>query len=91
MASFLAERYYPEPSTQEAIAALAESQCAAARAMNIRHIKTIYVPADETCFTLFEAPSRERVVEASERFALGYNRIMPAIAVSCTDTASGPP
>jgi DNA-binding NarL/FixJ family response regulator len=30
MASFLAERYYPEPSTQEAIAALTESQCAAA-------------------------------------------------------------
>jgi Nickel responsive protein SCO4226-like len=86
MDSFLAERYYPEPSTREAIAALAESHCAAARAMDMRHIRTIYVPADETCFTLFEAPSRERVMEASERFALGYNRVMPAIAVSC-----GPP
>jgi hypothetical protein len=54
--------------------------------MDIRLIKTIYVPGDETCFTLFEAPSRERVLEASERFALGYNRVMLAIAVSC-----GPP
>jgi Protein of unknown function (DUF4242) len=91
MASFLAERYYPEPSTQEAIAALTESQCAAARAMDIRLIKTIYVPGDETCFTLFEAPSRERVMEASERFALGYNRVTLAIAVSCTNTAPGSP
>jgi hypothetical protein len=91
MASFLAERYYPEPCTREAIAALAESQCAAARAMDIRHIETIYVPVDETCFTLFEAPSRERVMEASERFALGFNRVMLAIAVSCTNTASDPP
>jgi Protein of unknown function (DUF4242) len=89
MASFLAERYYPEPSTQEAIAALTESQCAAARAMDIRLIKAIYVPADETCFALFESPSRERVMEASERFGLGYNRVMPAIAVGCANTGSG--
>jgi hypothetical protein len=89
MASFLAERYYPEPSTREAIAALTESQCAAARTMDIRLIEAIYVPGDETCFTLFEAPSRERVMEASERFALGYNRVMLAIMVSCADTEPG--
>ena len=54
--------------------------------MDIRLIKAIYVPGDATCFALFEAPARERVMEASERFALGYNRVMLAIAVSC-----GPP
>jgi len=90
MASFLAERYYPEPSTREAIAALAESQYAAAHAMDIRHIKTIYVPADEMCFTLFEAPSRELVIEASEQFALGYDRVTPAIVVSGTNSAPEP-
>ena len=49
--------------------------------MSIRYIQTIYVPADETCFTLFEAASLELVTETSDRFGLGYRRVVSAIAI----------
>jgi Protein of unknown function (DUF4242) len=75
---FLAERYLSS-ATPETLASHVRDDRAAAHAMSIRHIQTIYVPADETCFTLFEAPSPELVREASERFELGYRRVMPAI------------
>lgn len=75
---FLAERYL-SAATPQVLAARVDDDRAAACAMRIRHIQTIYVPADETCFTLFEAPSPDLVTEASERFGLGYRRVMPAI------------
>ena len=75
---FLAERYLPLHSP-EALASQVDQDRAAARAMSIRHIQTIYVPADETCFTLFEAASLELVTQTSDRFELGYRRVVPAI------------
>ena len=74
---FLAERYL-SATTREALASQVDRDRAAARAMSIRHIQTIYVPADETCFTLFEAASLEQVTETSDRFGLGYRRVVPA-------------
>jgi hypothetical protein len=75
---FLAERYLSS-ATPETLASHVHDDRVAASAMSIRHIQTIYVPGDETCFTLFEAASPELVLEASERFELGYRRVMPAI------------
>jgi len=77
---FLAERYL-SASAAEVLASLVDRDRAAARAMSIRHIQTIYVPADETCFTLFEAPSPEMVSETSDRFGLGYRRVVAAIVI----------
>jgi hypothetical protein len=77
---FLAERYL-SASTSEALGPLVDRDRAAARAVSIRHIQTIYVPVDETCFTLFEAPSLELVSETSDRFGLGYRRVMAAIVI----------
>jgi hypothetical protein len=77
---FLAERYLSS-ATPETLASRVRDDRAAAHAMSIRYIQTIYVPADETCFTLFEAPSPELVREASERFELGYRRVMLAITL----------
>ena len=77
---FLAERYLSAP-TAEALASLVNRDRAAARATSVRHIQTIYVPADETCFTLFEAASLELVTETSDRFGLGYRRVVPAITI----------
>jgi hypothetical protein len=82
---FLAERYLPA-LTQEALAAQVDHDRGAAHAMSIRHIQTIYVPADETCFTIFEAPSLKLVTETSERFGLGYRRVVAAITI---DTPEG--
>ena len=54
----------------------------------IRHIQTIYVPADETCFTLFEAASLELVTETSDRFGLGYRRVVAAITLDSPEPGS---
>jgi hypothetical protein len=75
---FLAERYL-SAATPQALSACVDDARAAARAVSIRHIQTIYVPADETCFTLFEATSPDLVTQANEHFGLGYGRVMPAI------------
>jgi hypothetical protein len=77
---FLAERYLPL-QTPEALASQVSQDRSAARAMSIRHVQTIHVPADETCFTLFEAASLELVIQASDRFELGYRRVIPAIVI----------
>jgi len=78
---FLAERYLPVLSTQ-ALASRVDQDRAAACALSIRHVQTIYVPSDETCFTLFEAPSLDLITEANDRFGLGYRRVVPAVAIS---------
>jgi hypothetical protein len=77
---FLAERYLPA-LTPEALMSQVNHVRSAARAMSIRHIQTIYVPADETCFSLFEADSVEQVTETSNRFKLGYRRVVAAITL----------
>lgn len=77
---FLAERYLPF-QTPEALASQVDRDRAAARAMSIRHVLTIHVPADETCFTLFEAASLELVTQTSDRFELGYRRVVRAIVI----------
>lgn len=78
---FLAERYLPVLSTQ-ALESRVDQDRAAACALSMRHVQTIYVPSDETCFTLFEAPSLDLVTEANDRFRLGFRRVAPAIAIS---------
>ena len=85
---FLAERYLPA-TTREALASQVDRDRTAARAMSIRHIQTIYVPADETCFTLFEAASLEQVTETSDRFGLGYRRVVAAITLDSPEHGGG--
>lgn len=36
----------------------------------VRFLRSIFVPEDETCFCLFQAPSSEEVREAAHRAAL---------------------
>jgi hypothetical protein len=86
MELFLAERYVTELANEQELASLIERDRAAATAMSVRHVQTIYVPADETCFTLFEAPSADLVVAASERFGLGFRRVCRAIVIYSQQT-----
>jgi hypothetical protein len=45
----------------------------------VRYLRSIFVPEDETCFLLFEAASPDLVGEASRRAALTYDRIVEAV------------
>jgi hypothetical protein len=79
--SFLVETYAPaaialaDTETQVRRAAV-ELTCAGTP---VRYVRSIFVPGDEMCLYLFEAPSLEAVREASERAGLAPERIVEAV------------
>lgn len=79
----MVERYAPVEAGQDF--ARADERAAAAHAGNgavIRHIRTWFLPADETCFSLFEAPSADVLKAAGDAVGLRYTRITEAIETS---------
>jgi Protein of unknown function (DUF4242) len=82
MKNYLVELYQPDgpdigPSG-------AESARAAAAALTrdgteVRYLRSIFIPSDETCFHLFEAPSADAVDQVSRRAAFEYERIVEVI------------
>ena len=82
MACFIAEAYEPNPAATRAEVADALRRAAdeiAAGGTQVRYIRSIVVPADETCFHVFEAPSEAAVREASERARITCTRIVEAL------------
>ena len=47
---------------------------------SVRCLRSIFVPEDETCFLLYEAPAAEVVEEAVRRAGLRHQHISPAIS-----------
>lgn len=86
MPSYLVEAYLPRSRAHEARASGGRARAAAEElsreGMPIRYVRTTFLPDDETCFHLFEAPSVEVVEEASSRAELGHTRVVPAIETS---------
>ena len=80
------ERYVaavPADGVLDAVAGDGEvARTSEARGVPTRHVRTIYVPADETCFSLFEAPSEDAVRDANVRLGLPFTRITEAIDVT---------
>jgi hypothetical protein len=77
---FLAEKYLPAGRTVD-LAAVVDHERAAASVTSIRHIRTTYAPSDETCFSLFEAPSLEAILRLNDQFQLGYRRVTPVLEI----------
>ncbi len=78
MPSYLIEAYLP------AEAGLLEDAHSRARrtaelGLGVRHLQTMFVPDDETCFHLFEAPSSRALGDAARLAALDHVRIVEAI------------
>jgi Nickel responsive protein SCO4226-like len=81
--SYLIERYVPSSRRAEvddAISRLARNRG------GVRHLRATFVPGDETCFHIVEAPSLEAVRTALKRAALTYERIVEAV-----EGSHGPP
>jgi len=45
----------------------------------VRYLRSIFVPDDETCFLIFEAPSAEAVREVARRASLSFEHVAAAI------------
>jgi len=81
--SYLVEAYMPCSHAREAHAA-ALRVTAAARDLSrngttVRHVRTTFLPDDETCFHLVEAPSADAADEVSRRARLGRTRVVRAV------------
>jgi hypothetical protein len=76
---FLAEVYVAESdaASVERGAELARkgAEHAVSTGASVRYVRTIFVPEDETCFYLYEAPSADAVLEAGRRAGLTFERI----------------
>jgi hypothetical protein len=81
--SYLVEAYVPRSRSTEARAAGLRARAAAVQLTRegtpVRYVRTTFLPEDETCFHVFEAPSAEAVGEISRRAGLGPARIVSAV------------
>jgi hypothetical protein len=79
---FLAERYIsganPELVHLDAARVSVATREQAERGTAVRYLGSTLIPSDETCFSLFEAPSAEDVRRVLERASLPYDRIVEA-------------
>jgi hypothetical protein len=83
VATYLVELYLLREQATSARAAGARVRAAALRVSReglcVRYVRTTVVPADETCFHVLEAPSREAVAAVALLASLDSPRILPAL------------
>jgi hypothetical protein len=84
VARYLVELYLPNAAADGVRAATARAHQAAAETSKegaqVRCLRSIFVPEDETWFLLYDADSAEAVRNAVERAALQAARVVEAIA-----------
>lgn len=86
MAEFLVECYVSR-SKSDLVADDSEEARLAAEALaregaDVRFLRSIFVPEDETCFYLYEATSAQVVRDAANRAGLTFERVTEAVAVT---------
>jgi hypothetical protein len=75
MPSYLLELYVPGAGSLRA----SEAARRLADTAELRYVRSLFVAEDETCFHVFEAPSRDALVDAARRAGLPAARITQAI------------
>jgi hypothetical protein len=82
---YLVELYVGRAATTEldasAVRAANSAVALSAQGRDVRYIRTIFIPGDETCFHLFEAASSEFVAEAADRAGIRSERIVEAVTL----------
>lgn len=84
MGRYLVELYVPTASADALRATTARARAAAAEVSSdgarIRCLRSIFVPEDETCFLLYDAPTKATVRTAVARAELRAARVVEAVA-----------
>ena len=83
MPRYLVEAYVPRSRPREARAAGRDARAAAEELARegtpVRHVRTTFLPDDETSFHIFDAASEEAVGEVCRRAGIASGRIVPAV------------
>jgi uncharacterized protein DUF4242 len=84
MTTFLVEGYVPAATELADVERRARTaaKAVANSGVDVRHVRSILVPAEETAFHLFVAPSAETLVEVTRLASLRCTRIVEAITNS---------
>lgn len=75
--SFLLEEYLAPAASLDALAERAEA--IELEHGPVRYLGSIFLPLDEVCLHLFEAPSSRALTAASDRCELAYERVVETI------------
>ena len=84
MAEFLVEVYRSRvhaetPAAEQAQRARDAAEELSREGITVRYLSSIFLPADETCFYLYEAPSADAVRMVALRADLPFARIVEAM------------
>ena len=84
MKQFIVEVFTPRPSagklaTAERRARLAARRLSAADG-DVRYVRATYIPEDEICFFVFDAPSDRHVALVAERAGLNPIRVVEVVS-----------
>ena len=84
MKQFIVEVFTPRPSAGELATAERRARLAARRLSasdgDVRYVRATYVPQDEICFFVFDAPSDRHAALVAERAGLDPIRIVEAVS-----------
>jgi hypothetical protein len=82
MAVYLVERDLPGITLDQLAAAqkraIQVGMDLTAEGRDVRYIRSTFVPGEDKCMCLFEAPNPENVREANQRAEIPFSRIVPA-------------
>jgi hypothetical protein len=89
MAKYLVERDLPGVTMEELAAAqktaIQMGKELTAQGRDVRYIRSTFVPGENKCMCLFEAPTPDNVREANERGNIPFTRIVPVVDFQPTD------
>ena len=89
MPHYLVERHLPGITSDELAAAAGRAKEVTAQMSQegtpVRYLRSTFIPGEEKCFCLFEAPSSEVVRQANERAEIPLERIVEAMHIASED------
>lgn len=82
---FLVERYAPVTGLDDLAAAVARVALACAArpgsGLDLRYLHSTFIPAEDTCFCVFQAPSAQAVLAVNEAAGFGLDRISAGVGL----------
>lgn len=89
MAKYLVERDLPGVTMEQLAAAqktaIQMGKELTAQGREVRYIRSTFVPGENKCMCLFEAPTPDHVREANERGKIPFSRIVPVLELQQKD------